>query len=176
MKLRINNYETCVSKHGYTDEVFSGTADGIDFIATHSGSEHCGAVWSNGAISGDGFDILYEKFGDFFTAWKVVTILKRAQCQFSVHFFELSLGLAEVFRCRRQFGAFTKTAAIKMYVELNTPIGANTNLSHKRPPSNRSIPIRWNSLEFSHRLGWVNSQCSRYGGEWLPPLSPNCYF
>ena len=67
MKLEIKNYETCINKHGFTDEVFSGTADGIDFIASHSGSEHCGAVWSNGAFSGKGFDVLYEKYGDSFT-------------------------------------------------------------------------------------------------------------
>ena len=67
MKLKINNYETCINGRGFTEEVFIGTADSIPFIATHDRSEHCGAVWSNGASNSNGFDVLYERYGDSFT-------------------------------------------------------------------------------------------------------------
>jgi hypothetical protein len=66
MELKITNYETTVIK-GVVTNVFIGTAEGIDFVADFSSSEYCGAEWSNGATKGNGFDTLYEKYGDDFT-------------------------------------------------------------------------------------------------------------
>lgn len=67
MNIEIYDYTESRNEGGFTDEVFSGTANGIEFVAVHSASEYAGAVWSNGAFSDKGFDVLYERYGDSFT-------------------------------------------------------------------------------------------------------------
>ena len=66
MKIEITDYESFVGSDGMTEETFSGNAYGTKFIALHSFSEHCGAEWSNGAIRGEGFEILFDTYGDEF--------------------------------------------------------------------------------------------------------------
>ena len=61
MDLYITDFSTYVSREGITEYTYSGRCDGIKFIALHSVGKK---EWSNGAIRGDGFDVLFENYGD----------------------------------------------------------------------------------------------------------------
>lgn len=64
MDLYITEFDTFVSEKGITEYTYSGRCDGIKFIALHSESKENDKQWSNGAIRGDGFDVLLENYGD----------------------------------------------------------------------------------------------------------------